>query len=276
MANTAKLNLPLIDDNMVADVPRDVNAIANGIDARAGAANGLATLGADGKVPAAQLSVSTPPDASTTRKGIVQLNDTVTSTSTTQAATANAVRTVQETVNAHSADSTKHVTAAERTKWNNAVTDIGTKSNLRTSVKSDLVSAINELFQSANDGKNAIASAVSGKGIPATGSDTFVQLASKIGQINTGRKFAAGTFTSTPGTAAQVSGLGFTPRNIIITGPSNTWGIHTLDAKSGTTATDKVLYNSYEYTNRFTPNSNGFTCNLSVMAGGTYYYYATE
>ncbi len=77
---------------MTADVPRDMNALANGIDAKVGVAGGLATLGADGKVPAEQLSVQAPADASTTRKGVVQLNDAVNSTSTTQAATPNAVK----------------------------------------------------------------------------------------------------------------------------------------------------------------------------------------
>lgn len=92
MANTPNLNLPLIDAAATADVPRDMNALANGIDGKAGAAGGLATLGADGKVPASQLSVTQPPDATTTTKGVVQLNDATNSTSTTQAATANAVK----------------------------------------------------------------------------------------------------------------------------------------------------------------------------------------
>lgn len=43
-------------------------------------------------------SGGTPPDASTTQKGIVQLNDTTTSTSTTQAATANAVKQVKDII----------------------------------------------------------------------------------------------------------------------------------------------------------------------------------
>ena len=43
-------------------------------------------------------------DASTTAKGHVQLNDTVTSTSTTQAATANAVKTVNDALTSHKND----------------------------------------------------------------------------------------------------------------------------------------------------------------------------
>jgi hypothetical protein len=52
-----------------------------------GAANGVASLDGSTKVPASQL-----PSASTSAAGIVQLNDTVTSTSITQAATANAAK----------------------------------------------------------------------------------------------------------------------------------------------------------------------------------------
>ncbi|WP_342570348.1 pyocin knob domain-containing protein [Paenibacillus sp. FSL R5-0749] len=42
-----------------------------------------------------------------------------------------------------------------------------------------------DLFTSVSDGKNAIAAAITGKGVAASGSDTFPQLATKIGQIQT-------------------------------------------------------------------------------------------
>lgn len=53
---TTKLNLPLIDGTNTADVVRDMNALANAVDNKAGASDGLATLDATGKVPASQLS----------------------------------------------------------------------------------------------------------------------------------------------------------------------------------------------------------------------------
>lgn len=62
-----------------------------------GVPSGVASLGADGKVPAAQLNVQAPADASTTVKGIVMLEDTA-STSTTKAATSNAVKKVQDAI----------------------------------------------------------------------------------------------------------------------------------------------------------------------------------
>ena len=46
--------------------------------------------------------------ASTTAKGHVQLNNTITSTSTTQAATANAVKTVNDALTSHKADAAPH------------------------------------------------------------------------------------------------------------------------------------------------------------------------
>ncbi|MDH6675715.1 hypothetical protein M2277_006436 [Paenibacillus sp. LBL] len=80
MAQTANLGLPLIDANMTADVPRDMNALANAVDT-------AVTEAVEGV---------TVPDATTTQKGIVQLNDTLTSTNKTQAATADALRRVYD------------------------------------------------------------------------------------------------------------------------------------------------------------------------------------
>ncbi|MED1906106.1 hypothetical protein, partial [Cytobacillus firmus] len=56
---TTKLSLPTISGNLTADVVRDMNALAEAVDSKAGAAHGLATLGADGKVPSTQLNVDT-------------------------------------------------------------------------------------------------------------------------------------------------------------------------------------------------------------------------
>ena len=48
----------------------------------------------------------------------------------------------------------------------------------------DLKGAINEVFQSASNGKLAIVTALTGKGINASNTDTFEQLANKIGTIS--------------------------------------------------------------------------------------------
>jgi hypothetical protein len=93
----------------------------------------------------------------------------------------------------------------------------------------------NSAFQSASDGKSAVAAAITGKGVQASGSDTFVQLAAKIGQIVLGRRIESGSGTGSnlgmtltryvnPTTTSiysgyyslTVSGLAFTPSLVII------------------------------------------------------------
>ncbi|KIL79604.1 tail fiber protein [Bacillus badius] len=110
---TEKLGLPLTTLNIAADVPKVVNELANAIDEKAGSSSGLAQLDESKKVPTTQL-----PDASTSQKGATKLNDTTNSTSTTEAATANAVKKVNDALVTHSADETLHLKAAEREKWN--------------------------------------------------------------------------------------------------------------------------------------------------------------
>ena len=60
MPTTPKLALPYPVPSDPADVPTDMGELATAVDAKAAVANGLATLGADGKVPAAQLPAQAP------------------------------------------------------------------------------------------------------------------------------------------------------------------------------------------------------------------------
>lgn len=75
--------------------------LANGAiqSSQKGIASGVATLGADGKIPSTQLNVTQPADATTSVKGIVMLDDTVNSSSTTKAATANSVKNISDQLN---------------------------------------------------------------------------------------------------------------------------------------------------------------------------------
>ncbi|MCY9736992.1 phage tail protein [Paenibacillus alvei] len=74
----------------------------------------------------------------------------------------------------------------------------------------------NEAFQSASDGKNQVAAAITGKGIPASGSDTYPVLAQKISQITTGVPMARIT--------TSVSEY---PKNFLISEDSSTtWGLY--------------------------------------------------
>jgi len=140
MANTPKLNLPLVDDNMTADVPLRLNAVANAIDAKVGIASGLATLGADGKVPAGQLNVSAPADASTTVKGITMLEDSVTSSSVTKAATPKSVKTVNDALMSHQADQATLTTKGHVQLSNDTTSTDETKASTPKALKTALSS----------------------------------------------------------------------------------------------------------------------------------------
>ncbi|WP_214687093.1 hypothetical protein [Exiguobacterium sp. s163] len=72
---------------------------------------------------------------------------------------------------------------------------IGILSGLNTTAKDNLVNAVNELFTDVSNGKTQIATAITDKGVTASGGDTFPQLATKIGQIATGKKTLSGTVT---------------------------------------------------------------------------------
>lgn len=88
---------------------------------------------------------------------------------------------VAEELSTHKLDSTAH--------------GIGDKTTLKTSEKTTIVGAVNELFTSASDGKTAIANAITGKNGTASSSDTFAQLALAISLISTGKKMAYDNFT---------------------------------------------------------------------------------
>lgn len=77
----------------------------------------------------------------------------------------------------HLKDTVVHVTASERTTWNAKANN--TDSRLTTTSK-ELAPAINECFQYANDGKTAIATAITNEGVSASSTETFASLASKI------------------------------------------------------------------------------------------------
>lgn len=72
---------------------------------------------------------------------------------------------------------------------------VGDKDELLTDDKSTLVAAVNELFTDVSNGKDLIASAITDKGVPASGSDTFPALAGKIEDIPVGGGGEYGTAT---------------------------------------------------------------------------------
>ena len=92
---------------------------------------------------------------------------------------ANLVLALNETYQelaAHKAESTQNAHLAK---------NIGIEDTVGNFTATDVEGALNELFTSVSDGKTLIATAITDKGIPASGSDTFSQLANKIEQIET-------------------------------------------------------------------------------------------
>lgn len=189
---TINYGFPTITENMTADIVRDQNALAVAVDEKLKEVDNKV-----GNIDFSSLQTQIDGKADKTE------------------------------VTAHLGDNTKHITVTERTSWNNAVNDIGTKSNLLTTNKTNIVSAVNELFTNVSDGKNVIATAITDKGQSATGSDTFNQLATKIIQIQsvlTGNAIASNvlsgkTFYSTDpntkltGTIPSKSAQTYTPRS---------------------------------------------------------------
>jgi hypothetical protein len=147
---------------------------------------------------------------------------------------------------------------------------IGDKSTLLTTSKSSIVDALNELFTNANDGKTAVANAVTAKGVTASPADTFSTLATKIGQINTGKKFASGSVIIYGGTGSMVtvSGLTFKPSLIHVFGSD---GSHIIYNALRSTLDYYTSYNGGNYielANSGYVNNSSFSLNRGYSSGG--------
>lgn len=117
-------------------------------------------------------------------------------------------------------------------------TDVGDKTTLATTNKTSLVSAINEAFQFANDGKTAVANAVTAKGVSASPTDTFPTLATKIGQIPVG-DYAIGDIIS-------YQNLGFT-RPLTKTFPGRKYNNTCWGIGKSTNGIIYIAYGAYLY-----------------------------
>ncbi|WP_059052228.1 tail fiber protein [Paenibacillus senegalimassiliensis] len=178
-SNTPNLNLlkkdPIVDRNDTFNIQTMLNDNWDKIDAAMG----------DIDIPEASLNV----------KGKVQLSSALNSDAENLAVTPKAVKAAYDAgiaaqVTANAANAAAGVA---QTKANAAETptgaqakvnaSVGNLASLQTTAKGNAVAAINELFTSASNGKTQVAAAITGKGVPASGSDTFAQLANKIGQI---------------------------------------------------------------------------------------------
>jgi len=75
-------------------------------------------------------------------------------------------------------------------------------------VAEDLEGAMQELFTNVSDGKALVAGAITGKGVPSNPSDTFPQMANKIGQLIISNGNAQATDVLTGRTFSNASGAG--------------------------------------------------------------------
>ncbi|MDU0332530.1 tail fiber protein [Paenibacillus sp. 3LSP] len=179
-------------------------------------------------------------DATTTQKGIVQLSNATNSTAEDRAATPKAVKLAYDAAVAAqtTANAANLAAAAAQTKADAAETPagaqakvnaaVGSLSSLLTTAKGNTVAAINELFTNVSDGKNTVAAAITDKGVPALGSDTFAVLAQKIGQISTGIKVASGNFSpaiNSNSPVGSIANLPFSPKLLILFGYVNLYSV---------------------------------------------------
>lgn len=147
--------------------------------------------------------------------------------------------------------------------------------------------------QSGVDAKNGIVGAINAKGGNASTNDTWAQLTAKINAINTGKKFATGSFVITNNGTGSVSGLAFTPRNVIFSSiqsnmsptESQYFGVYSADAMRYNLSSSKLVpLNRVEGINTYLSADGAITIDasgFSVNAGGIrearwYSYFATD
>lgn len=158
---------------------------------------------------------------------------------------------------------------------------VGTLSSLLTADKGNTVAAINELFTKVSNGKTSVAAAITGKGVAASGSDTFDALSQKIGMISTGVKFAKGQMSEGyPPSVIDITinNLDFEPTKVIVFIAnyyrSNTthWGVISNDLSLLPTA--YTLDNAYPVRSpNFVISKSGFsfTGQFGYTSGATNY-----
>lgn len=156
----------------------------------------------------------------------------------------------------------------------------------RLTTNKTVTGAINELFTNASSGKTLVANAVTNKGVVASADDTFTLLADKIGQINTGKKFAKSPSTldiDAYSSTFSVSGLDFKPKYIIV----NHWNVNksTGSFLNGSDTYYIFIYPSIamryatdtksSWTHSIYASSDGFTTTVYPSNSGSYYNYLT-
>ena len=124
---------------------------------------------------------------------------------------------------------------------NTLSSQIGNLSNLQTSNKENLVAAINETFTSASNGKQIIATAITGMGVATSASDTYQTMANNIQSIETGVKRIVANDTSIVPTGTYANSTYYNVSfGVLISYAPN--GEVVLTMKGGTTTSHENLY----------------------------------
>lgn len=142
---------------------------------------------------------------------------------------------------------------------------LGTITNLSTTDKTSLVAAVNECFQSASDGKTAIANAITGadSSITIPENPTFEQLATLIGQFSGRLKVAIGSMSEFTIPATIEGTTPFKPKIVIIynfgSGLSNfNMGVYVSPDITGVT-TQQITDSANGIGNSLSRRANAFT-----------------
>lgn len=118
---------------------------------------------------------------------------------------------------------------------------LGNVSNLQTTNKNNLVEAINETFTSASNGKQLIATAITGMGVTTSVSDSYQTMANNIQSIETGVKRIVANDTSIVPTGTYANSTYYNVSfGVLISYAPN--GDVVLTMKGGTTTTYENLY----------------------------------
>lgn len=148
-------------------------------------------------------------------------------------------------------------------KWLDQV--LGNPESLSTQTKTSLVAAVNECFQSASDGKAAIADAITGvdESITIPDNPTFAQLAACIGQISTGMQVAIGSLQDFTIPATITGETPFQPKIVIVynfgSGLSNfNLGVYVSPEVTGVT-TQQISDSANGIGNTLSRRANAFT-----------------
>jgi len=196
------------------------------------------------------------PDATTTTKGIVKLNNTVTSPSTNEAATANAVKVAMDR-----ADAAFQQANSGKTVINSAIGSPSIATDPFTIMATNI-----------NNAKSIMATNLSAKGQPSVYTESLRGLADKIANVSNGGKYATGTAdasaVATFNTWADgspnfnyiyVNGIGFKPKIIVLYMPGGTYAAvycQLIPTAPMITAAYRILNNTYQKHADIVPTGN--------------------